>query len=167
MRFFMSHASATPLRRFVSLLVPPLALVILVLIGRNVTNAAPPLVEQGVADVASAPTAAASTLAVASTADGGAPSSPAADAAPAVTSDVARAATELLGDGAVIVDLNLAAEDDLRKLPGIGATRARAILALRARLGRFKSVDELARIKGLGRGMIKRLRPRVRVTPAP
>ncbi len=63
-------------------------------------------------------------------------------------------------DGKVI--LNLAQESDLRHLPGIGAKRAEAILALRAKLGgRFKRVAELLRVKGIGPKGLRKLEPRV------
>jgi competence protein ComEA len=71
-------------------------------------------------------------------------------------------AIEALADGGFVIDLNLASEDELRKLPGVGPARARAVVALRARLGRLKSVDDLARIKGFGRALVRRLRPLVR-----
>jgi len=63
-------------------------------------------------------------------------------------------------DGKII--LNLASESDLRHLPGIGAKRAAAILALRAKLGgRFKRLSELLRVKGIGAKGLKKLEPRV------
>jgi competence protein ComEA len=63
--------------------------------------------------------------------------------------------------------LNLANIDDLRRLPGIGPKRAEAILALRTKIGRFHSVEELLRVKGIGRATLRRLRPLVRVDPPP
>jgi competence protein ComEA len=63
-------------------------------------------------------------------------------------------------DGKII--LNLAAESDLRHLPGIGAKRAEAILALRAKLGgRFKRLTELLRVKGIGPKGLKKIEPHV------
>jgi competence protein ComEA len=59
--------------------------------------------------------------------------------------------------------LNTATEEDLRRLPGIGAKRAAAILALRVRLGRFRALEDLLKVKGLGRATLKRLRPLVRL----
>jgi competence protein ComEA len=64
-------------------------------------------------------------------------------------------------DGKVV--LNLATESDLRHLPGIGVVRARAILALRARLKHFGRVEDLLKVKGIGRRSLARLRPLVRV----
>lgn len=61
------------------------------------------------------------------------------------------------------VHLNSAALADLERLPGIGPKRATAILALRARLGRFRAVEDLMRVKGVGRATVKKLRPLVRL----
>jgi competence protein ComEA len=62
-----------------------------------------------------------------------------------------------LPDGRIV--LNVAGEEDLVKLPGIGPTRARAILALRHRLGRFRAVEDILRVRGIGRKTLRRLRP--------
>jgi competence protein ComEA len=64
------------------------------------------------------------------------------------------------------VTLNTASFEDLRRLPGIGDKRANAILALRAQLGRFRALEDLLKVKGIGRAMLKRLRPLVRLDPA-
>jgi competence protein ComEA len=85
-----------------------------------------------------------------------APTDPPASAAPPASSR-GRASS----DDPVV--LNTATVDDLRRLPGIGQKRADAILALRARVGRFRAVEDLMKVKGIGRAMIKRLRPLVRV----
>jgi competence protein ComEA len=65
------------------------------------------------------------------------------------------------------VFLNTAGEADLRRLPGIGAKRADAILALRARLGRFRAVEDLLKVRGIGRATLKRLRPLIRLDAPP
>jgi len=65
----------------------------------------------------------------------------------------------VLPDGRIV--LNLASEAELTKLPGIGPSRARAILTLRQRLTKFRAVEDLLRIKGIGRKMLRRLRPSV------
>lgn len=66
-------------------------------------------------------------------------------------------------DGKVI--LNLATEDDLRKLPGIGPKKAQAILALRTKLGKFTRPEDLLRVKGIGRKKLAKLRPRLLIDP--
>jgi competence protein ComEA len=73
------------------------------------------------------------------------------------------------GGGGIALDgkivLNLATEEDLRRLPGIGPSKAKAILELRKRLGRFRRVDDLLRVKGIGRRRLARLRPLLAVDP--
>jgi competence protein ComEA len=65
------------------------------------------------------------------------------------------------------VFLNHADETDLRRLPGVGAKRAEAIVALRRRVGRFQRVEDLMRVKGIGRAAIKKWRPLVRFDSPP
>jgi competence ComEA-like helix-hairpin-helix protein len=57
-----------------------------------------------------------------------------------------------------VVNLNTAPAEVLALLPGIGPAKATAILAYRKRHP-FRTVDELVRIKGVGRKMVRRLRP--------
>jgi competence protein ComEA len=64
------------------------------------------------------------------------------------------------------VYLNDATIDDLRRLPGIGEKRALAILELRRKLGRFHQIEDLLRVKGIGRSTLRRLRPLVRIDHA-
>jgi competence protein ComEA len=58
-----------------------------------------------------------------------------------------------------VVNLNTASSEELERLPGIGPSRARAILELRARLKRFTRIEDLMRVKGIGRATFRRLRP--------
>lgn len=59
--------------------------------------------------------------------------------------------------------MNTAPPEVLGLLPGIGPAKAVAILAYRRRRP-FRTVDELVRIKGLGRKMVRRLRPHLAVS---
>src|SRR4051812_23111473 len=56
------------------------------------------------------------------------------------------------------VDLNSATASDLDALPGIGPSRAAAILRYREQRGRFTSVEELKEVPGLGRAALSRVR---------
>ncbi len=71
----------------------------------------------------------------------------------------------VLPDGRLV--LNLATEDDLRRLPGVGKRRAEQILALRGRLGRFRRVSELLRVRGIGARALQRLKPLVTLDAPP
>jgi competence protein ComEA len=61
------------------------------------------------------------------------------------------------------VFLNQATLADLRRLPGVGAKKAQAILALRDKLQRFRQIEDLLKVKGIGRASLKKLRPLVRL----
>ncbi len=63
------------------------------------------------------------------------------------------------------VYLNTASPEDLQRLPGVGPKKAASIVALRHRVGRFRQVDELMRVRGIGRASMKKLRPLVRLDP--
>jgi competence protein ComEA len=65
----------------------------------------------------------------------------------------------VMADGRVI--LNVASEEELTRLPGIGPSRARAIVALRQRLAKFRAVEDLLRVKGIGRKTLRRIKPNV------
>ncbi|HEV3193418.1 MAG TPA: helix-hairpin-helix domain-containing protein [Polyangiaceae bacterium] len=65
------------------------------------------------------------------------------------------------------VVLNTAFATDLRRLPGIGEKRANAILALRVRMGRFHALEDLLKVRGIGRATLKRLRPLLRLDAKP
>ncbi len=62
-----------------------------------------------------------------------------------------------------VVNLNTATAEELQLLPGIGAARAQAVIALRKQRGGFKSVEELKDVKGIGDTALERLRPFVRL----
>lgn len=60
-----------------------------------------------------------------------------------------------------VVDVNSATEAELVLLPGIGPSKARAILATRQRMGRFRRVEDLLRVRGIGRATLRRIRTMV------
>ncbi|KQS22430.1 ComEA family DNA-binding protein [Frigoribacterium sp. Leaf186] len=62
-----------------------------------------------------------------------------------------------------VVDLNLADDAALQTLPGVGPATAAAILAWRDENGRFRSVDDLLGVPGIGPKTLEKLRDQVRV----
>jgi DNA uptake protein ComE-like DNA-binding protein len=66
-----------------------------------------------------------------------------------------------------VVDLNRATEADLVCLPGIGAARAKAILAWRSRSGGFREVAELGTIPGVPKGVLEGAQVRLTVGRMP
>ncbi len=63
------------------------------------------------------------------------------------------------------VDINRADAAAWCALPGIGAKKAAAILEERRRGGRFRSIQDLTRVRGIGPATVARLRPWLRCDP--
>lgn len=55
------------------------------------------------------------------------------------------------------VNINTAGVEELQTLKGIGAKKAADIVAYREANGGFKSVDELANVKGIGKATVEKL----------
>jgi len=64
------------------------------------------------------------------------------------------------------VDLNAARRAELMQLPGIGPSLADKIEEHRRTAGRFRSVDDLMKVKGIGPATLERVRPFVVVKTA-
>lgn len=62
---------------------------------------------------------------------------------------------------ATTVDINSADATALEQVKGIGPARAAAIVKFRSENGPFKSVDELARVPGIGDKSLEKLRPQL------
>ena len=67
----------------------------------------------------------------------------------------AYAAEEIQG----VVNVNTATAAELEMLPGIGASRAKAMIEAREAKGGFKSLDDLLAVKGIGEASLAKLRP--------
>ena len=57
------------------------------------------------------------------------------------------------------LDLNTATEAELDALPGVGPSRAQAIIEYRRTHGDFASVDDLGKVKGIGDKTLAELKP--------
>ena len=78
------------------------------------------------------------------------------EVAPSSTASGSTTATQPL-------DLNQATLQQLDALPGIGPATAQAILDYRAQHGRFRSVDDLLNVRGIGDAKLEQVRALVRV----
>lgn len=61
------------------------------------------------------------------------------------------------------LNLNEATATQLENLPGIGPSKAKAIIAYRDKHDGYRSVDELLEVKGIGPKMLEKLLPEVYV----
>ena len=66
-----------------------------------------------------------------------------------------------LSDGKV--DLNRAAKEELMTLPGIGETKAEAILQYRKEHGPFQTIEELMQVSGIGEALFEKIKNRVKI----
>ena len=80
---------------------------------------------------------------------------------------VALAAAPILAGGETrlsgTVNVNTATAEQLQLLPGIGESRARAVIDARKRRGGFERVDDLLEVKGIGEASLEQMRPYVTV----
>ena len=63
------------------------------------------------------------------------------------------------------VNLNVATNADLEKLPGIGPALAARIIDYRQKQGGFKKVEDLMNVRGIGEKNFLKLKPLVTVAP--
>ena len=61
------------------------------------------------------------------------------------------------------ININEADEETLDGLDGIGPVLAKRILAYRSEIGRFRSVEELKKIKGIGDKLFEKIKDEVSV----
>lgn len=62
-----------------------------------------------------------------------------------------------------VVNLNEGSEEELDRLPGVGAKAAERVLAYRQKQP-FKRIEELVRVKGFGKKKFEKLKPFLTIT---
>jgi competence protein ComEA len=65
----------------------------------------------------------------------------------------------------ISLDVNRASQQDFERLPGIGSVLAGRIVEYRAARGGFQDIEELRRVKGVGKKTFERIRAFVAVVP--
>jgi competence protein ComEA len=70
-------------------------------------------------------------------------------------------ATSAAADG--IVNINNADATTLETLPGVGPATAKAIVDYRTQHGKFRSVDDLLNVRGIGPSKLSQIKPHARV----
>ncbi|BCO07704.1 hypothetical protein GF1_00800 [Desulfolithobacter dissulfuricans] len=61
------------------------------------------------------------------------------------------------------VNINSADAKELATLPGIGKAKAEAIIRYRQEKGNFKTIEDLIKVKGIGKKIIKKIEDEVTV----
>ena len=65
-----------------------------------------------------------------------------------------------------LVDINTASQAELESIPGIGPSKAQAVISFRSRHP-FKKVEDIMRVKGIGRKTFLKLKPYLTVSGTP
>lgn len=78
---------------------------------------------------------------------------------PALANDSVGAQTQQ-----TMLDLNSATVEQLMMLPGIGKSKAQAIIAYREEVGRFVEVAQLTEVKGIGEKLLAKIEAKVQVS---
>jgi competence protein ComEA len=61
------------------------------------------------------------------------------------------------------ININTATLEELDSLPGIGATRAKDIIAYREANGSFKAIEDIKNIKGIGNAAFEKLKDKITI----
>ena len=67
------------------------------------------------------------------------------------------------GSGNGLVNINTASLEELMTLPGIGQTRAEAIVAYRQERGSFQTIEDIMKVDGIKEGSFEKLKEKITV----
>ncbi|MBR5337093.1 MAG: ComEA family DNA-binding protein [Lachnospiraceae bacterium] len=67
------------------------------------------------------------------------------------------------GTGSGLLDINRATKEQLMALPGIGESKALAIISYREKTGGFKSIEEIQKIEGIKSGVFNKIKDSISV----
>ena len=83
----------------------------------------------------------------------------------AISSDTTDSSSAAMETGEVTekININTADSETLQKLTGIGPTYAQRIIDYRNEAGPFKTVDELLKIKGIGKKRLEKIKPFIKL----
>ena len=81
----------------------------------------------------------------------------------AYASLLAQEAAQLQARTQTVVNINRAGEGELVSLHGIGSSKAQTIILYREMFGGFQTVDDLAKVKGIGQKTVEKNRARISV----
>lgn len=63
------------------------------------------------------------------------------------------------------ININSATAEELEKLNGIGAVKAKAIVEYREKNGAFTKVEDLLKVDGIGKGILEKIKDEVSIEP--
>ena len=63
----------------------------------------------------------------------------------------------------VMVNINTAEQGELASLPGIGTSKADAIIAYRSKHGPFQKIEDLTSVRGIGDNILEKIRTLIEI----
>ena len=71
-----------------------------------------------------------------------------------------------IGMALAAININTATEQELETLPGVGASKAKAIVDYRKANGNFKAIEDIKNVKGIGDKIFEKLKSQITVSGA-
>lgn len=75
----------------------------------------------------------------------------------------ARITTSSTNNEHKVVNINLASEEELMKISGVGKKKAEDIIKYRQEKGEFKTKEDIMKIKGIGKGTFEKIKDSIEV----
>ncbi len=72
---------------------------------------------------------------------------------------------EKIKTGEAKIDINSASEEEFRRLPGIGSMKASKIVRQREKMGKFRTLEDLMCVEGIGVKVFEGLREFICISP--
>ncbi len=76
----------------------------------------------------------------------------------ALDSLISQSQPQPAGSTSGLININTASQSELEKLPGIGPTKARAIIEYREKNGKFSRIEDIKNVKGIGQKTFEKLK---------
>ena len=62
-----------------------------------------------------------------------------------------------------LININTASVQELKKLPGIGESKAQSIISYRENTGVFTSIEQIKRVEGIKEGLFQKIKDKITV----
>jgi competence protein ComEA len=87
------------------------------------------------------------------------PETPSESLKPLIQTEIQETSVRSMVDSSYAISINKADIVELQQIPGVGAVIAKRIFDFRGKNGKFRSVDELMDIQGIGKRTLEKIRP--------
>jgi len=81
----------------------------------------------------------------------------------ALDSLISQSQSQPPGSTSGLININTASQSELEKLPNIGPAKARAIIEYREKNGKFRRIEEIKNVKGIGQKIFEKIKDLITV----